>query len=506
MPVTPSQRNRDIFFECFNPSNIPLEQMPPYELLSVFDETSVRSSQISVKVVTIAHIYRLDYDYITTLPQPPGLPRPVKRMSLFVQVSSTVVYSTQNYTILYSYDMQRTPIACIPDLPDPVAGGAFPVDPFQLLQAYMNSPYTMCGTHKRVSSWGGFFAGKMMDYLFGDYFQAPSLFKLFINQLQVCPQYCTTALIYCNDVPPYSVLEIPQTYTFSASFINYFMENNIPINQYWIERCLIRHSSQIRELSRLLTSHFMIDIDKDDAGSISSYVSNTSSPLSASCISSTANSESSRQFCAFDAQDTQVNKQSLCYFLTIADLQESQCSALDPLVLSQNLDGDDDDGGDDDDSSGDEGQSPSQTLPTIDEDSDLSAAPVQAPVRARPPLKARRPSRPSRAIPKPPTPSSKMGSNSSSGLEPITPPLTKPAKRSTRQPIKKLTAPQTRGPQTRGPKVRIHGGMNGGKISRSSTYKNKEKRYKTFRKKNRNAKSSKRHPNKQTRRDRRGRK
>jgi hypothetical protein len=413
--------------------------------------------------------------------------------------------------------MQRTPIACIPDLPDPVAGGAFPVGLFQLLQAYVNSPYTICGTHKRVSSWGGFFAGKMMDYLFSNYFQAPSLFKLFINQLQVSPQYCTTALIYCNDIPPYSVLKIPQTYTFAARFMNYFRVNNVPMNEYWIERCLIRHSSQIHEISRLITSHFMIDIDKDDVGSISSYVSNTSSKLSASCISSTANSESSRQFCVFDDQDNQVNKQSLCYFLTTADLQESQCSALDPLVLSQNLDGDDDDGGDDDDSSGNEGQPPpppSQPLPltTIvedqeEQDSDLPPAPLQAPVQPRPPLKAKRPSR---AIPKPPTLYSKMGSNSSnssSSLEPKTPrptaadmlqqgnPLMPPLP----EPTKRSTTRSKRSVQSKLPKTSTRSRNNRLVIGGS-----KKKIYKTFRKK-RNAKSSKRHPNKQTRRDRRGR-
>jgi hypothetical protein len=412
--------------------------------------------------------------------------------------------------------MQRTPIACIPDLPDPVAGGAFPVGLFQLLQAYVNSPYTICGTHKRVSSWGGFFAGKMMDYLFSNYFQAPSLFKLFINQLQVSPQYCTTALIYCNDIPPYSILKIPQTYTFAARFMNYFLVNNVPMNKYWIERCLIRHSSQIHEISRLITSHFMIDIDKDDVGSISSYVSNTSSKLSASCISSTANSESSRQFCVFDDQDDQANKQSLCYFLTTADLQESQCSALDPLVLSQNLDGDDDDGGDDDDSSGDEGQPPpppSQPLPlpltTIvedqeEQDSDLPPAPLQAPVQPRPPLKAKRPSR---AIPKPPTLSSKMGSNSSSSLEPKTPrptaadmlqkgnPLMPPLP----EPTKRSTTRSKRSVQSKLPKTSTRSRNNRLVIGGS-----KKKIYKTFRKK-RNAKSSKRHPNKQTRRDRRGR-
>lgn len=522
IPLAAIQINEENVFECLNPSNIhiPAGQPPPYELLSVFDEKSIRSAQISVKVVTIAHIYRLDYDYPTTLsqlpvfgPEPGPGPRPVKRMSLFIQVSSTVVYSTQNNTILYSYDMQRTPIACIPDLPDPVAGGAFPVDPFQLLQAYVNSPYTICGTHKRVSSWGGFFAGKMMDYLFADYYQTPTLFKLFVNQLQVCPQYCTTALIYCNDIPPYSVLKIPETYTFAACFMNYFRDNNVPMNKYWIERCLIRHSSQIHEISRLITSQFMIDIDKDDVGSISTYVTNTSSNLSASCISSTTNSESSRQFCAFDDEDTQMNKQSLCYFLTLADLQESQCSELDPLVLSQILDGDDDDGGDDDDSSGDEGQPPP---PGIDEEEEQVLVLPAVPVQSRPNLRAKRSIK---AIPKPPIPPSSMSSSSSAEPttprptadmlqqeNPLIPPLPRPTKRSTRQPIKIPDAPQSRG-RTR--KVRISRRVfNGGKIYRSSTYKNKGKRYKTFRKKRNvkaNGKSANKHPNKHTRRDRRGR-
>jgi hypothetical protein len=514
IPLAAIQRNGENVFECLNPSNLnlPAGQPPPYELLSVFDEKSVRSAQISVKVVTIAHIYRLDYDYATTLSGSGH--GPVKRMSLFVQVSSTVVYSTQNNTIIYSYDMQRTPIACIPDLPDPVAGGAFPVGLFQLLQAYINSPYTICGTHKRVSSWGGFFAGKMMDYLFNDYYQAPCLYKLFINQLQVCPQYCTTSLIYCNDVPPYSVLKIPETYTFAACFMNYFRDNNVPMNQYWIERCLIRHSSQIHELSRLITSHFMIDIDKDDVGSIITYVTNTSSNLSASCISSTANSESSRQFCAFDAEDTQVNKQSLCYFLAHDDEEKSQCSALDPLVLSQNLDGDDSDDDDSsgDDSSGDEGQ-PSPTPPhsigmVEEQDSDLSAAQQPTPMQPRPPLRTR----PDRAIANPIAVVGNMSSSSSSA-EPITPrptadmlqrvnplipplPLPEPTKRSTtrsKRPVKSSKLPNT---PTQSRKYRlVYGGS-------------KKKIYKTFRNKRNvktNGKSANKHPNKQTRRNRRGR-
>ena len=93
--------------------------------------------------------------------------------------------------------------------------------------------------------------------------------------------------------------------------MNYFRENSVAIDQYFFQRCLLRHSSQIRELSRCITSHFMIDIDKDDVSSISSYVTSSSSPLSASCISSTTNSESSRQFCAFDTEDNDANNQSI---------------------------------------------------------------------------------------------------------------------------------------------------------------------------------------------------
>jgi hypothetical protein len=549
--IAPSIRNEQRFFECLNPSNLPAGQPPPYELLSTFDEKSIRNQQISIKVVTIAHIYRIDYDYIVTI----SAANPVsatKRMSLFIQVSSTVVYTplTHTVTITYAYDMQRTPIACIPDLPDPVAGGAFPIGPFQLLQAYMNSPYTICGTYKRVSSWGGFFAGKMMDYLFGNYFQAPSLFKLFINQLQVCPQYCMTALIYCVDVPPYSILEVPHSYTFAQCFMNYFRENSVAIDQYFFQRCLLRHSSQIRELSRCVTSHFMIDIDKDDIGSISSYVTSSSSQLSASCITSTTNSESSRQFSAFDTQDTEANKQSLCYFL-IEDLEASQCSALDPLVLSQNLEGDDDDDGDDDDSSGDEG---GPALPDIRENSSDSLDPVtprpqlmQAPLPApapAPKLTAKRRIKPSsllmRAAPVA-TGNMSDGSSSINSLSPepvsaseltmnqvaVYPPassMPEPAfppasiKRKTRPPpttttnilpspatLKELPLKNnntTIRPTRKSKKVVIYGG----RISRSYTYKNKGKGYKTFRKKKRNAKSSKRHPNKQTRRDRRGRK
>jgi hypothetical protein len=212
-----------------------------------------------------------------------------------------------------------------------------------------------------------------------------------------------------------------------------------------------------------------------------------------------------------------MNKQSLCYFLTLAHLQESQCSELDPLVLSQILDSDDDDhddGGDDDDSSGDEGQ----PLPRIHEEEEQVMVLPAVPVQSRPNLRAKRLTK---AIPKPPIPPNNM-SSSSSGVEPTTPrpaaadmlqrenppipPLPGPTKRSTRQPIKIPDAPQSTG-RTR--KVRISRRVfNGGKIYRSSTYKNKGKRYKTFRKKRNvkaNAKSANKHPNKHTRRDRRGR-
>jgi hypothetical protein len=64
------------------------------------------------------------------------------------------------------------------------------------LQAVLSTDRTMLSTPKRVSSWGAFFAGKMMEYLFGQYFQLPTLFKLYARWLQVCHAYYTTALIY----------------------------------------------------------------------------------------------------------------------------------------------------------------------------------------------------------------------------------------------------------------------------------------------------------------------
>lgn len=511
-------KNQEGVFECLNPSNIPAGQQPPYDLVSIFNEKSVRNAQISVKVLTIAHIYRLDYEYEVSIQ---GLPR--QRMSLFVQVSSTVVYSTQNFTILYACDMQRTPIGCIPDLPPPSPNSHIPTDYVGLFRSFLDSEYTICGTYRRVSSWGGFFSGKMMDYLFGKYFQAPSLFKLFINQLQVSPQYSTTALIYCNNIPPYSTLEVPENYTFLSCFMNYFSQNSIPIDRFWIQRCLIRHSTQIRELSRLITSHFMIDIDIADQESVQSYVTNSSSSLSESCVSSTTNSQSSRNFCSFDSNDNKSNNMALCYFLNSDPYEQSQCSNLDPTIMSQDLGESSDDDDDDDQSYQDSPHTPKDKLyrrgkrpgvgavvrnmksSSSSEEPRLpgfEAAPVslqqQQPAFMAPSLEDMREQQPTT-----------LAVNFSN--QPI---KRKPRTREPRTP----RTPKTKNPQNKTPvqsKLRrvTNRIIHGGKVSHTyvTTIKNKGKgkKYKTFRKKCNVApinKTSYKHPHKQTRRMRRGRK
>jgi hypothetical protein len=253
----------------------------------------------------------------------------------------------------------------------------------------------------------------------------------------------------------------------------------------------------------------MIDIDIADQGSVQSYVtSSSSSSLSESCVSSTTNSQSSRNFCSFDSNDNKSNNMALCYFLNIDPYQQSQCSNLDPTVMSQDLgessddDDDDDDGDDDDQSYQDSPHTPKDKLyrrgkrPVVRSMKSSSseeprlpgfeAAPVslqqQQPAFMAPSLEDMREQQP-----------------------------TTLAVNFSNQPIKRN--PQNKTPVQSKLRRVTNRIIHGGKVSHTyvTTSKNtgKGKKYKTFRKKRNvapNNKTSYKHPHKQTRRMRRGRK
>ena len=244
----------------------------PYVLISSFDEvrkedtspTNPDPNELNVTVVTFAHIYRVDCGYHEVFADGTDV---FKSMSIIYQISTTVVY-TRVYTrevnprILYAVT-HRTPLVCLPDLPDArrnliaalktvrppekvTAGGVkrgrpreISKETQQLIDAAkqaaeqakkkapskkfiaeqnlfieerdhpLTSPYTLLATYKRVASYGALFAGKMMEYFFGGengYYQLPYFFKNFDKFLKVCHQYDSTALMYLPDVPPYDLL------------------------------------------------------------------------------------------------------------------------------------------------------------------------------------------------------------------------------------------------------------------------------------------------------------
>ena len=182
----------------------------------------------------------------------------------------------------------------------------------KIWELFLYSQYTICGTYKRVSSWGGFFSGKMMEYLFGQYFQLPTFFKYFANILQVCHQYCTTAPIYnYNNASPYCFLEIPAHFSFIDRFVHHFgadvasFSGSVPYlppivradgsrasqvlaDRPYIQTWLTLHTLQIRICSELFMAPFM-DADIDDAESFSEHASSLSSRDSYSSTESWVN-------------------------------------------------------------------------------------------------------------------------------------------------------------------------------------------------------------------------
>lgn len=191
--------------------NLPTGEIrQPYIFESKFSEIK---NSLPVTVHTLAHIYALQIPYTevleTAVSPHPGVAHNVeqKNMYMIFQISSTIVYDNAG-TIHYAIDMQKTPIACLPDLDVAVPTGT----------DMLESIFTSLGTFKRYSAWGAFFASKMMEYL-GNYNQLPLIFKEFPEILQVCETYTTTAPFFnYNDIKPYSFIIIDPKFSFSEIF------------------------------------------------------------------------------------------------------------------------------------------------------------------------------------------------------------------------------------------------------------------------------------------------
>ena len=194
------------------------ESRQPYIFKSKFSEIKISQVKNSVPVTvhTLAHIYALKIPYTEVLETAVSLNPEVAHvttkeyMYMVFQISSTIVYDNGGI-ILYGIDMQKTPIACLPDLD-------VKVDSPDSNKDILESIITSVGTFKRYSAWGAFFASKMMEYL-GDYDQLPVLLKEFPEILQVCRTYTTTAPFFnYNNIKPYSFIKIPDSCSFSEIF------------------------------------------------------------------------------------------------------------------------------------------------------------------------------------------------------------------------------------------------------------------------------------------------
>jgi hypothetical protein len=203
--------------------------------------------------------------------------------------------------------------------------------PGDIIYSFLFSEYTSCATHRRVASYGGFFAGKMMEYFFSTHMQLPSFFKYFESYLKICVQYNTTALIYDAGVPPYNLIEIPPGSSFKLPFVEHFRKMKIILvpapppaappaddsgNEPYIRRILREKTADIKAISDFLTKDFMIDPDVPDNGSVYSRGSTLST-----ASSSTNSSSASESFCKFD--ENHMNSEALRFFLLLAPLEGS---------------------------------------------------------------------------------------------------------------------------------------------------------------------------------------
>ena len=223
------------------------------------------------------------------------------------------------------------------------------------IYSFLFSEYTSCATHRRIASYGAFFAGKMMEYFFDQYIQLPSFFKYFDSYLKYCVQYSTTALIYDADVPPYNLIQIqppltpgappPRPPSFTLPFSQYFQKMGIVLvpgsppdgsaNAHYILATLQEKTSYIKAISDFLTKDFMKDTGAlDDLSRVRSGDSFLSASSASSARSdgsmlsqaseSTTSSDESRSFCSFG--EGNMDSDALRIFLSVASLDGSQGS------------------------------------------------------------------------------------------------------------------------------------------------------------------------------------
>jgi hypothetical protein len=392
---------------CLDPNTPFLQTLP-----SKFNETRVKDydnpahGQVNVVVDTLAQQYCMKFSYVKT-PE-----NQVKEMYVMIQLSSTIVYTVVTVAIpfneiVYAIDMQKTPIACLPEYrlnethptqarqylgiiqtqagdggdkyattnlkkekaaqqqglaapnaPDARTAQAAPgagvrktegtsktIDAKEQranqvaeeaeaaaeqnrqaehvtaeqnkilhnLQAVLSTDRTMLSTPKRVSSWGAFFAGKMMEYLFGQYFQLPTLFTLYARWLQVCHAYYTTALIYnyntsrpCvffNTTPPAG-----KSYSFATLFAAKLTSEGfvappppppapgaaVPQDTFaYVSRRLQEHTAAIKQIGENITAPFLDYNSVDDRSTVTG--NSSVSPESSTSVSSASSAESRAQ-------------------------------------------------------------------------------------------------------------------------------------------------------------------------------------------------------------------
>ena len=425
---------------CLDPNTPFLQTLP-----SRFNETRVKDydnpahGQVNVVVDTLAQQYCMKFSYVKT---PEGQ---VKEMYVMIQLSSTIVYTVATVAtptrpiaipfneIVYAIDMQKTPIACLPEyrlnetprgenrdeyirIIEAQAGGgghkyaktpqekekaaaaaraaqtaqqqglAAPnardagvgkdkagskkttaieerkaeaakaaeqkrqaeakvvaeqnrqaeakVDAEKTkilhnLRAVLSTDRTMLSTPKRVSSWGAFFAGKMMEYLFGQYFQLPTLFKLYARWLQVCHAYYTTALIYnYNTSRPcvfFDATPAGKSYSFATLFAAKLTSEGfvappaapgaaVPQDTFaYVSKRLEEHTAAIKLIGENVTAPFL-DYTPEDAPTTvaSSSVSSDASSRSVSpdASSSSVSSDASSRIVLSDVSSRSVSSDS----------------------------------------------------------------------------------------------------------------------------------------------------------------------------------------------------
>ena len=191
---------------------------------------------------------------------------------------------------------------------------------------YLNSDHTLCGTCRRVMSYGAFFAGKMMEYFFGNQnsgcYQLPYFFKNFDKFLKVSSQYDTTALIYLRDVSPYNLLTIPSNLSFPEYIQDYFQRSGITLKTdsvdpgLYIREKLRKTNHDIEAISKHVTGGFHVDSDELDDG--------------ASSVDSLSQRSSSGHLSSQRSSSGDLSPQRLRKKIFLDPLESSQGSINDP--------------------------------------------------------------------------------------------------------------------------------------------------------------------------------